>query len=200
MPARLVAVLLLLCVLPSAATSAAGARVDRGSAVVFDSASGREVARLSANGALVTAVADGRGGWFVGGSFTRIGGQSRVAIAHLLRSGVVDPAWRSSIGSASGRAVAVDALARAGSRLFVAGSFGRVGGLDRRGWQRSTHKREPSFPGGHRGRAPGRTSRRWPWSAGACSSRGTTTIRYRGSQRSGLPRPRSIGTGTRTCG
>jgi trimeric autotransporter adhesin len=133
MPARLVVVLLLLCVLPSSATGATGARLDRGSAVVIDSASGREVARVSANGALVTAVADGRGGWFVGGSFTRIGGQSRVAVAHLLRSGVVDPAWRSSIGSASGRAVAVDALARAGSRLFVAGSFGRVGGLRRPG-------------------------------------------------------------------
>jgi hypothetical protein len=133
MPPRLLAVLLLLCVLPSAAASAAGARLDVGSAVVLDSATGREVARLSANGALVTAVADGRGGWFVGGSFTRIGGQSRIAVAHLLRSGTVDPAWRSSIGSASGRRVAVDALARAGSRLFVAGSFGRVGGLRRPG-------------------------------------------------------------------
>jgi hypothetical protein len=133
MPARLVVVLLVLCVLPSAAASAAGARLDVGSAVVLDAASGREVARFSANGALVTAVADGRGGWFVGGSFTRIGGQSRVAVAHLLRSGALDPVWRSSIGSASGRGVAVDALARAGSRLFVAGSFGRVGGLRRPG-------------------------------------------------------------------
>ena len=134
MRARVVVVLLLLCMLPSAAaTGAAGARPDRGSAVVVDSTSGREIARVSASGAMVAAVADGRGGWFVGGSFTRIGGQSRVAIAHLLRNGAVDPAWRSSIGSASGRAVAVDALARAGGRLFVAGSFGRVSGLRRPG-------------------------------------------------------------------
>lgn len=133
MGARLVAVMLLLCLLPTAASGAADGRVDQGSAVVLDAASGSEIAHLSANGALIAAIADGRGGWFVGGSFTRIGGQSLVAIAHLLRSGAVDPAWRSSIGSASGRAVAVNALARAGGRLFVAGSFGRVGGLRRPG-------------------------------------------------------------------
>lgn len=121
----------LFCLLPAAGT-AFGAR-DRGSAVVLDAASGREIARLSANGALVAAVADGRGGWFVAGSFSLIGGKERVAIAHLLPSGAVDSAWKASIGSASGRPVAVNALARAGTRLFVAGPFGRAGGLRRPG-------------------------------------------------------------------
>jgi hypothetical protein len=125
--------ILLLCAWPGAAASRAFGPRDRGAAVLLDAATGREVARLSANGALVAAVADGRGGWFVGGSFSRLGGQERVAIAHLLRSGAVDPAWRASIGSASGRPVAVYSLARAGRRLFVAGPFGRVGGLQRPG-------------------------------------------------------------------
>jgi hypothetical protein len=66
-------------------------------------------------------------------SFTRLAGRHRVALAHLLPSGAVDPAWQAAIGSASGRPVAVHALARAGSRLFVAGPFGRVGGLQRAG-------------------------------------------------------------------
>ena len=101
--------------------------------MVLDAATGRELAHLSANGAVVTAIADGRGGWFVGGSFTRLGGQHRVAVAHLMASGTVDPNWHPSIGSASGRPVAVYALARAGARLFVGGPFGRVGGLPRAG-------------------------------------------------------------------
>lgn len=126
-------VVVLLCLLPGAAASSTLARPDRGSAVLLDSVSGREVARLSADGALVAAVADGHGGWFVGGSFTRLDGVDRVAIAHVLPSGLVDPAWRASIGSASGRPVAVYALARAGRRLFVGGPFGRVGGLRRPG-------------------------------------------------------------------
>lgn len=125
--------LLLLCLLPDGAPSSAFVRLDRGSAVLLDSATGREVARLSADGALVAAVADGRGGWFVGGSFTQLAGLRRVAIAHVLASGAVDRAWRASIGSASGRPVAVYTLARAGRRLFVAGPFGRVGGLRRPG-------------------------------------------------------------------
>src|SRR5206468_6258952 len=100
---------------------------------LLDAKTGALVVRVDADGAVVAAIADGRGGWFVGGSFTRIGGERHVALAHVLRDGVVDPSWRASIGSASGRPVAVYALARAGSRLFVAGPFGRVGGLQRPG-------------------------------------------------------------------
>jgi hypothetical protein len=130
---RFVLLLGVLVLFATASTSEAVGHRERGAAVLLDAASGREVARLSANGAVVAGVADGRGGWFVGGSFSRLGGRDRVAIAHLLPSGAVDPAWRASIGSASGRPVAVYSLARAGTRLFVAGPFGRVGGLQRPG-------------------------------------------------------------------
>jgi hypothetical protein len=129
---RLLGAALLFSLLSGSATPASGL-VERGSAVLLDAASGAEVARVAANGAVVAAVADGHGGWFVGGSFTRIGGQHRVALAHLLPTGTVDPGWQASIGSASGRRVAVYALARAGGRLFVAGPFGRAGGLQRPG-------------------------------------------------------------------
>ena len=108
-------------------------RAPHGSIVLLDARTGALVARVAANGAVVAAIADGRGGWFVGGSFTRLGGRRQVALAHVLRDGGIDPSWRASIGSASGRPVAVYALARAGSRLFVAGPFGRVGGLQRPG-------------------------------------------------------------------
>jgi hypothetical protein len=92
-----------------------------------------QTATLDGNGAVLASVSDGRGGWFVGGSFTRLGGLREVALAHILASVVVDPSWRARISSASGRPVAVYALARAGSRLFVGGPFARVGGLHRPG-------------------------------------------------------------------
>jgi trimeric autotransporter adhesin len=131
-PRHFGSLLLLLFVLAGLTESSAAVR-DRGSAVLLNAATGREVAHLSANGAVVAAVADGSGGWFVGGSFSRLAGHDRVAIAHVLPSGAVDPAWRASIGSVSGRPVAVYSLARAGTRLFVGGPFGRVGGLRRPG-------------------------------------------------------------------
>jgi hypothetical protein len=124
---------LLLLAVAATASRADGARRDRGSIVVLDAASGRETATLAANGAVVAAVSDGRGGWFVGGSFTRLGGRREVGLAHILATGSVDRSWRSRVGSASGRPVAVYALARTGSRLFVAGPFARVGGLHRPG-------------------------------------------------------------------
>jgi hypothetical protein len=107
--------------------------VESGSITILDAQSGRELAHLSANGAVVIAISDGRGGWFVGGSFTRLGGKPRVALAHVLASGAVDQDWEASIGSASGRPVAVHALARSGPRLVIGGAFGRVGGLPRGG-------------------------------------------------------------------
>jgi trimeric autotransporter adhesin len=129
----LVAGLLLLCLLRIGGADVAGANPERGSIALLEATSGHEIAHVSANGAVVATVPDGGGGWFVGGSFTRLGGLPRVALAHLLPNGVVDPAWRASVASASGRPVAINALARAGSRLFVAGPFGRVGGLQRPG-------------------------------------------------------------------
>jgi trimeric autotransporter adhesin len=116
-----------------AAAGGAARPAESGSITVLDAASGRELAHLRANGAVIAAVSDGHGGWFIGGSFTRLGGQHRVALAHLLTSGTVDPAWQAAISSARERPVAVQALARAGSRLFIAGPFGRVGGLPRGG-------------------------------------------------------------------
>jgi hypothetical protein len=118
---------------PAGERLAAARAPDSGLLVVLDAKSGREIARVESNGVVDTAVADGHGGWFVGGSFTRFGGVGRVGLAHLLLDGAVDPAWRASIGGASGRRGSVTALARAGSRLFVAGAFGRVDGLDRPG-------------------------------------------------------------------
>jgi len=133
LPSALFAAVVLACFGPAGGRIATAGARDSGLVVVLDTTSGREIAKVESNDVVDAAVADGHGGWFVGGSFTQFGGVRRVGLAHLLPSGAVDPAWRAWIGSASGRRGSIAALARAGSRLFVAGAFGRVDGLDRPG-------------------------------------------------------------------
>ena len=123
-------VLLLLALL---AAPAASAPQSRPGAVVLDARTGRVLARVPIDEAITSAVADGRGGWYVGGLFTRIDGQPRRALAHLLPSGAVDRGWRVSVASRRGNPVSVGALARVRSRLYVGGAFGLVRGLHRPG-------------------------------------------------------------------
>jgi Domain of unknown function (DUF5122) beta-propeller len=71
------------------------------------------------------AVADGAGGWFVGGSFALIGGVRCPNLARIRRDGSVD---RSFCPRPQGD---VRALAMAGSRLYVSGWFERIAGAAR---------------------------------------------------------------------
>ncbi len=70
---------------------------------------------------------DGAGGWFVGGSFSRIGGVARASLAHVLADGSVDPAFSADV-SPGGE---VRVLARAGAALYVGGDFTEIGGQPR---------------------------------------------------------------------
>jgi hypothetical protein len=111
----------------------AGAQPDRPGALILDADSGRILARVSIDEAIAAAVPDGRGGWYAGGFFTRVAGQPRRALAHLLPSGAINRPWRVSVASSRGNRVSVSALVRSGSRLYVGGAFGLVGGLRRPG-------------------------------------------------------------------
>jgi hypothetical protein len=66
----------------------------RPGAVILDARSCHVLASVPIDEAITSAVPDGRRGWYVGGSFTRIGGQPRRALAHLLPNGGVDARWR----------------------------------------------------------------------------------------------------------
>ena len=45
-------------------------------------------------GGFVKAMApDGAGGWFLGGTFNRVGGQARGGLAHIAADGTLDPVW-----------------------------------------------------------------------------------------------------------
>jgi hypothetical protein len=92
-----------------------------GFAVASSETSQRALRTARVHGTVHAMVADGRGGWFVGGHFTFVGDERRPQLAHLLANGRVDPAWT---GRVNGRVLS---LALVGSTLYVGGEFTRAG-------------------------------------------------------------------------
>lgn len=72
-------------------------------------------------GTVEAVVSDGSGGWFLGGTFTQVQGQPRANLAHVLADGSLS-SWNPGADNA------VFALRRAGSTLYVGGSFLHCGG------------------------------------------------------------------------
>lgn len=124
---------LALVLLALVAAPSASAQQSRPGALILDARSGRVLARVPINELLTSAVPDGRGGWYVGGFFTRIGGQPRRGLARVLPNGVVDPGFQVPVTSSRGNRVSVGALARAGHLLYVGCACGLVGGMRRPG-------------------------------------------------------------------
>ncbi len=75
-------------------------------------------------GRVEAVVADGEGGWFVGGSFTHVGGQARRNLAHIRADGSLSN-W------APDPNLGVWCLALAGRTLYVGGDFDSLGGHSR---------------------------------------------------------------------
>ena len=69
--------------------------------------------------------ADGAGGWYIGGAFTRVQGQPRRNLARLRADGTVD-AWD------PGADTTVRTLARAGTVVYAGGDFSSAGGAARK--------------------------------------------------------------------
>lgn len=78
------------------------------------------------NGAVTKILTDGSGGWYIAGSFTKVGDINRVALAHILADGTVDPAW--DAGIASGLVVTMIAD---GPTLYIGGYFSNIAGTFR---------------------------------------------------------------------
>lgn len=68
---------------------------------------------------------DGDGGWFVGGTFSRIDTHDRTRLAHIRNDGTVNPDFAPELSSTV-RAIAVD-----GDRVFVGGNFTEIDGTER---------------------------------------------------------------------
>jgi hypothetical protein len=101
-----------------------------GSWVVLDEQGRLQPSWPSVEGAVFATLADGSGGWFIGGSFDQVGGIARHGLAHVLADGQVDPAWTANLDK---DAIGVNALSLSGDRstLYVGGAFKAVGGVAR---------------------------------------------------------------------
>lgn len=91
---------------------------------VFDAASGQFLgAPPLVNGVLRAVTPDGQGGWFIGGTFTRVGTSPITNLARLNPDLSLDPRWNAAlVGSV------VNALVMGGDTLYVGGTIQRVGG------------------------------------------------------------------------
>lgn len=77
------------------------------------------------NGTVNAACSDSKGGWFVGGIFTKVDGIALNNLAHIFSNGNVDASWNPNPNSS------VDALVVSGSKLYVGGYFTNIGGKTR---------------------------------------------------------------------
>jgi len=89
-----------------------------GPAVVVSAESGKpETVRTHvAGGSVRAAIADGAGGWYLGGTFSSVGGVARGGLAHVRADGTLDTAFDPPAGLGQVRALALDA-----GRLYVGG-------------------------------------------------------------------------------
>ncbi len=93
--------------------------------VVFDTVKKASVSNVTlGNGLVSKMLSDGKGGWYVCGTFTKIGDSLRTNLAHIDSNGVVD-AWNPEpVGNVSD--ILIDA-----NYLYVAGKFSAIGGYVR---------------------------------------------------------------------
>jgi hypothetical protein len=76
------------------------------------------------HGSVSAVVPDGSGGWYIGGTFTAVGGLPRSNLAHILGDGTV-AAWNPNANNL------IDALALSGSTVYAGGTFTSIGGQAR---------------------------------------------------------------------
>ena len=76
-------------------------------------------------GSVEAIAADGRGGWFVGGTISQVEGQARTGVVHLLANGSLDTAFSAPADGP------VTHLLQQGGRLYVGGGFTQIGGVAR---------------------------------------------------------------------
>ena len=99
-----------------------------GFGVALSAADGRMDASFPRiNDKVYAAVADGSGGWYIGGDFQRVGSAFRPGLAHILASGAVDPDWNPRAdGSVNTLKLSSD-----GTRLYAGGAFTSIDGTAR---------------------------------------------------------------------
>jgi hypothetical protein len=103
-----------------------------GAAVLLATSNGAAIAGFPkvAGGSIYTIVPDGSGGWYLGGDFQWVAGQSRKCFAWVRSNMSLDPTLRPAFNGK------VTGIVRDGSSLIAAGEFGVVEGQTRAGMAR----------------------------------------------------------------
>lgn len=117
-------------VLPSANTLYVGGAFTAagpltGPAVAIDATGALEGGWPKVSGTIYAVLPDGSGGWFIGGSFTKVGGYARTNLAHILSDKSIDPSLAPGINDV------VYCLARSSGILYIGGAFATVSGQTR---------------------------------------------------------------------
>lgn len=73
-------------------------------------------------------ISDGSGGWFIGGTFTQIGGVAKAGLAHILSNGSIDSSWNASVDTINSD---VRDMIIYGGNLYFGGQFTVVNGQSR---------------------------------------------------------------------
>ncbi len=98
----------------------------------LDSTTAKRIAPLAEaeHGEVRASASDGNNGFYIGGTFTSVGGEPRLKIAHILADGSVDLNFNPGV---PGQNSAVNALAisQDGHTLYVGGGFENIGGQTR---------------------------------------------------------------------
>lgn len=79
------------------------------------------------DGSVHVVISDGSNGWYIGGTFTHVGGVARGGLAHLNADGSVGP-WNPGVDTANAY---VYALVKSGNSIYVGGTFTSVGSTSR---------------------------------------------------------------------
>lgn len=95
-------------------------------AAADDSASGHPLVFPDVDGVVHSMLSDGQGGWYIGGKFSRVGGEPRQNLARVDAAGQVAD-WS---GFVSGGNAVVYKLLSVGGAVVVAGDFSDAGGPD----------------------------------------------------------------------
>jgi len=73
------------------------------------------------NGPVYSAASDGQGGWYIGGTFSSVGGIVRSNLAHVLADNSVDPLWNPQANGSN------TVIRVSGGTVYVGGGFTRIG-------------------------------------------------------------------------
>ena len=91
-------------------------------ATTFDAVTGQPIPNFPAFDRKVRSIVpDGSGGWFIGGEFTTVAGQTRNRIARINSDGSLNP-WNPDVGGQ------VNTIAVSGNKVYVGGYFSTVNG------------------------------------------------------------------------